>query len=68
MMADKGFLIRDLLVHLIAPAYFRGPRLSARGTTHTRRVAALRSHVERIILNIKQFRIFLGMIPLTMKP
>ena len=32
VMADKGFLIRDLLafkkVHLVSPAYYRGPRLS----------------------------------------
>jgi hypothetical protein len=72
VMADKGFLIRDLLtfkkVELITPAFCRGPRLSARGTTHTRRVAALRSHVERYILKLKQFRILSGVIPLVLKP
>ena len=35
VMADKGFLIRDLLalkkVHLVSPAYCRGPRLSVKG-------------------------------------
>lgn len=53
VMADKDFLVRYVLlikkVSLISPAYCRGPRLSSRGTTHTRRVAALRSHVERMI-------------------
>lgn len=72
VMADKGFLIRDLLtfhkVHLISPAYCRGPRLSSRGTTHTRRVASLRTHVERNILSLKQFRIISGVIPLLLKP
>ena len=72
VMADKGFLVRDLLlmkkVNLISPAYCKGPRLSSRATTHTRRVASLRSHVERMILKLKQFRILSGVIPLTMKP
>ena len=72
VMADKGFLVRDLLVmkkvSLISPAYCRGPRLSSRGATHTRRVASLRSHVERMILKLKQFKILSGVIPLTMKP
>ena len=64
VMADKDFVIRDLLtfkkVHLVLPAYCRGPRLSARGTTHTYRVASLRTHVERNILKLKQFRILSG--------
>jgi hypothetical protein len=72
VMADKGFLIRDLLtfkkIELISPAFCRGPRLSARGTTHTRRIASLRSHVERYILKVKQFRILSGVIPLLLKP
>ena len=72
VMADKGFLIRDILafkkVHLVSPAYCRGPRLSAKGTTHTSRVASLRTHVERNILKLKQFRIFSGVIPLLLKP
>ena len=72
VMADKGFLIRDLLafkkVHLVSPAYCRGPRLSVKGTTHTRRVASLRTHVERNILKLKQFRILSGVSPLLLKP
>ena len=67
VMADKGFLIfRDILafkkVKLVSPAYCRGPRLTAKGTTHTRRVASLRTHVERNILKLKQFRILSGVI------
>ena len=72
VMADKGFVIRDLLtfkkVRLVSPAYCRGPRLSAAGTTHTCRVASLRTHVERNILKLKQFRILSGVIPLLLKP
>ena len=72
VIADKGFVIRDLLtfkkVHLVSPAYCRGPRLSAKGTTHTCRVASLRTHVERNILKLKQFRILSVVIPLLLKP
>ena len=72
VMADKGFLIRDLLtfkrLYLVSPACCRGARLSAKGTTHTRRAASLRTHVERNILELKQFRILSGVIPLLMKP
>ncbi|XP_028516208.1 uncharacterized protein LOC110243640 [Exaiptasia diaphana] len=72
VMADKGFLIRDILtfkkVHLISPAYCIGARLSSRGTTHTRRVASLRTHVERYILSLKHFRIISGVIPIVLKP
>ena len=57
VMADRGFLVRDLLVtkkvHLICLACCKGPRLSVKGVTYTRRVAALRSHVERYILKLK---------------
>ena len=67
-MADKGFMIWDLLtfkkVHLVS----RGPCLSAKGTTHSCRVASLRTHVERNILKLKQFRILSGVIPLLLKP
>ena len=71
-MADKGFVTRDLLtfkkVHLVSPAYCQGPRLSAKGTTHTHHVASLRTYVERNILKLKQFRILSRVIPLLLKP
>ena len=69
--ADKWFLVRDLLafkkVKLISPAYCRAPRLSSKVVTHTRRVAALRSHVERAILRLKHFRILSGVVPVLLK-
>ena len=38
VMADRGFLVRDLLVtkkvHLICSAYCKGPRLSVKGVTY----------------------------------
>ena len=72
VMADKGFVIWDLLtfkkIRLVSPAYCRGPCLSVKGTTHSRRVASLRTHVERNILRLKQFRILSGVIPLLLKP
>ena len=73
-MADKlkGFVIWDLLtlkkVHLISPAYCRGPCLSTKTTTHTRRGASLQTHVERNTLKLKQFRILSGVIPFLLKP
>ena len=72
VMADKGLIIHDLLtlnkVHLISPTSCCGPQLTARGTTYSRRVASLRSHVERYILKRKQFRILSVTIPLSLKP
>ena len=71
-MANKGFLIWDLLalkkIHLVSPAYCRGPRLSVKGTTHARPVACLRTHVKRNILKRKQFGILAGGILLVLKP
>ena len=72
VMADKGFVIRDLStfkkVHLVSLAYCRGPRLSAKGRTHTCRVASLRTHSKTNILKLKQSRILSGVIPLLLKP
>ncbi|KAL7833741.1 hypothetical protein AOLI_G00287010 [Acnodon oligacanthus] len=53
-MADKGFVIQDLLyerkVKLILPAVTkRGMQLSEQDTTNTRRIANVRVHVERVI-------------------
>ena len=64
VMADKGFLVRDLLVfkkiQLISPAYCRRPRLPSKVVIYTQRVAALRSHDQRSILKLKKFRILSG--------
>ena len=72
VMADKGFVIRYLLtfkkVHLVSPAYCRGPRLSAKGTINTSRVRSLRAHVsKKNILKLKHCRILSGVIPLLLK-
>ena len=70
VMAGKGFQ-DDLLalkkVHLVSPAYCRGPHLSVKGTTRTRRVASLCTHVERNILKLKHFRILSGVMPQLLK-
>ena len=59
VMADKRFIIRDLLtfkkVHLISPAFCWGPHLTSRLTTYSSRVAFLCCHVERYIVKLKQF-------------
>ena len=51
-MADKGFNIQDLLAlrgaKLLAPPLRRGGNLSGGMSTATRRIAKVRTHVERI--------------------
>ena len=48
VMADKGFLIRDILtfkkVRLVSPAYCRGPRLTAKGTINPHPSCCLTVH------------------------
>ena len=72
VMADKGFLMRDILafkkVYLISPAYCKGPRLPVKETMHTHCVSSLPTYVERNILKLKQFRTLSGVIPLLLKP
>lgn len=71
VMADKGFNIQDYLaVHetvLIVPPIMQ-KNISARASTATRRVAAARVHIERMIKRLKSFNFFRGVIPLTCKP
>jgi len=72
VMADKGFNIQDYLaVHetvLIVPPIMQKNNISARASTATRRVAAARVHIERMIKRLKSFNFFRGVIPLTCKP
>ena len=72
VMADKGFNIQDLLalreVRLVAPPMLRKDNVCATTSTATRRVAAIRVHVERMIRKLKGFTILKGDLPLTMKP
>ncbi|XP_056313980.1 uncharacterized protein LOC130229290 [Danio aesculapii] len=71
LMADKGFLIRDLLadidVSLVTPT-FLGPsgQLSKEEIAHTQEIARLRIHVERAIRRIKEYHIFDGVLPLSL--
>ena len=71
-MADKGFSISDLLVskgsRLVIPPFLRDKdRVSTKNCTTTSNVAKARIHVERAIARIKDFRIFNGAFPVTLK-
>ena len=71
-MADKGFSISDLLVskgsRLVIPPFLRDKdRVSKKNCTTTSNVAKARIHVERAIARIKDFRIFNGAFPVTLK-
>ncbi|KAK3107488.1 hypothetical protein FSP39_015657 [Pinctada imbricata] len=78
IMADRGFLIRDLLLErhakLIIPPFTqkcatgKGKRLSANDVIKTRNIARLRIHVERAIERIKNFHILSDTMPLNLKP
>ena len=72
IMADRGFLIRDLLARrsctLNIPPYSMGRQLSSRAVTKTRRIASARIHVERAIGRLKTFKILQGTMPLRLHP
>ena len=72
VMGEKGFNIQDLLaihnVRLLAPPMMRKNNVCAITSTATRRVAAIRVHVERMIRKLKGFTILKRALPLTMKP
>eukprot|EP00057_Strongylocentrotus_purpuratus_P017382 XP_011671856.1 PREDICTED: uncharacterized protein LOC105441913 [Strongylocentrotus purpuratus] len=72
VMADRGFLIRDLLAErgatLNIPPFAHGKQLSTHATVKTRRIASARIHVERAIGRLKTFRLLNGVVPLSLKP
>ncbi|XP_059895589.1 uncharacterized protein LOC132465617 isoform X2 [Gadus macrocephalus] len=73
VMADRGFLIRDLLferrVKLVLPAFTRGgSQLTEEQVTATRRIANVRIHVERAIRRLKVYKILSHVIPINMTP
>lgn len=78
IMADRGFLIRDLLLEkgakLVIPPFTKkcnwgkGKRLLQSDIIKTRRIANLRIHVERAIERLKIFNILSNTMPLTLKP
>lgn len=73
VMADKGFLINDLLASknasLVIPP-FLGERghFSKAEVEKTHEIARLRIHVERAIRRIKEYHILDGVIPLNLAP
>ena len=68
VMADRGFNIRHLLLPVEAtlnmPAFSHGKTLSQKAVRKSRRIAAVRIHVERAIQRMKTFKILTGVIPL----
>nr|XP_006820936.1 PREDICTED: uncharacterized protein LOC102810070 [Saccoglossus kowalevskii] len=71
VMADRGFLIRDLLAlqgaTLNNPPFAHGNQLSSSAVTKTRRIASARIHVERAIGRLKYLKILQGVFPLNSK-
>ena len=77
-MADRGFVIRDLLLKkrakLIIPPFTKkcmwgkGKHLSASDIQKTKSIAHFRIHVERAIGRLKTFRILSNTMPLNVKP
>ena len=71
LMADKGFLIQDLLtpigVRLNVPPLLNSKRqMPADDVLLTKKIAQLRVHVERAIGRIKEYRILHNTLPATM--
>ncbi|XP_053385867.1 uncharacterized protein LOC128550603 [Mercenaria mercenaria] len=69
IMADKGFVISDLTtprgMHLIIPP-LKMQRFNRRQVEETRRIANLRTDVERAMERVKNFRILQGVMPITL--
>ncbi|CAN7992682.1 unnamed protein product, partial [Ixodes hexagonus] len=72
VMADKGFLIEDLLqdkgIKLNLPPFLRSSTFSKDEVQETKEIASLRIHVERRIQRIKGYHIFDRPVPLTLAP
>ena len=70
VMADRGFNIRDMVTRkkatLNIPPFAKGKCLSTKACTKTRRIAAVRIHVERAIQLLKCFRFLRSVIPITL--
>ncbi|KAM7299601.1 uncharacterized protein ISCGN_020167 [Ixodes scapularis] len=72
VMADRGFTLEPELevqgIKLNVPAFTKGKaQLSERDVTMTRRIAAVRIHVERAINRMKTYRIFKQSLPIRSK-
>ena len=78
VMADRGFVIRDLLLERKATlnippftkkcAWGKGRRLDSQDIKRTKNIAKLRIHVERAIGRLKNFKILSHSMPLKLKP
>jgi len=78
VMADRGFLIRDLLTerraYLTIPPFTRtcsfgkGRRLNSNEIKRTRAIANCRIHVERAIQRLKEFKMLSNIIQWSLKP
>ncbi|KAG9273573.1 hypothetical protein AMEX_G12744 [Astyanax mexicanus] len=73
VMADRGFLIRDVLFErkgkLVMPSFTKkGAQLTEEQVTATRRIANVRIHVERAIRRLKVYKILSQVVPITMAP
>ncbi|XP_078679317.1 uncharacterized protein LOC144914967 [Branchiostoma floridae x Branchiostoma belcheri] len=73
VMADKGFLIQDMLetkqASLVIPPFLgKKGKFSAAEVSKTHEIARLRIHVERAIRRIKEYHIFDGVVPLSLAP
>ena len=70
VMADKGFQIQDILplgVDLNIPPFLGSDaQMSAEDGVRTQKIASLRIHGERAINKIRNFRIWNGVVPLSL--
>ena len=70
VMADKGFTIQDLLplrTSLNIPPFLgQFEQMSPENVIRTQQIASVRIHVERAINRIKNYRIWNGVIPLSL--
>ncbi|XP_065919410.1 uncharacterized protein [Dysidea avara] len=71
LMADKGFLIQDLLAPLgvrlnVPPLVCSKQQMPMKDVVVTKKIAQLRVHVERAIGRVKEYRILQGVIPSAM--
>jgi len=71
IMADKGFLIQDMLAPLgvrlnVPPLLKSNSQMAAKDVILMKKIAQLRIHVERAIGRVKEFRILQSVIPAAM--
>lgn len=73
VIADRGFLIKDILqdrkAELNIPPFLGNRKnLTAQGETLTKRIARVRIHVERATEMMKKYKIIGKILPLSLKP